>query len=137
MVLLMSFAIATLLAQSPASPSEATIAGRVVDASTQAPISSAQVMLFPDGPRTGGIPNPPPMTLTDRDGRYTFAGVAPGRYRLNVVKTGFTMSNDSQRTASVAVTAGEHRTDAIVQMQRGGVIAGRITDEAGQPVTDA
>src|SRR3954468_23833867 len=137
MVLLMSFAVITLLAQSPASSSEATIGGRVVDSTTQAPVASAQVMLIPDGPRTGGIPNPPPMTLTDRDGRYSFTSVAPGRYRLNVAKTGFTMANDSQRAAVVAVTAGEHRTDVVLQMQRGAVIAGRITDDAGQPVTDA
>src|SRR4051812_34032968 len=110
MVLLMSFAVATFLAQTPALPSEATIAGRVVDASTQAPVSSAQVMLLPDGPRTGPTFNALPMTLTDRDGRYMFASVSPGRYRLNVVKTGFTMPTDSQRAVLVAVTSGEHRT---------------------------
>jgi len=137
MVLLMSFAVATLMAQAPASGTEATIAGRVVDGATQAPVSGAQVMLVPDGPRTGPMVTPPPMTQTDREGRYAFPSVPPGRYRVNIVKAGFTMSADSQRAASVTVTAGEPRTDVIVQMQRGGVITGRITDETGEPVTDA
>jgi protocatechuate 3,4-dioxygenase beta subunit len=137
MVLLMSFAVATLLAQSPASSREATIAGRIVDASTQAPVASAQVVLLPDGPRTGPMINPPPMTLTDRDGRFAFPSVPPGRYRLNVTKTGFTLTTESQRAGVVAVTAGEPHTDLVLQMQRGGVIAGRITDERGEPVTDA
>ncbi len=137
MVLLMSFVVAALLAQSQPSPTEATIAGRVVDGSTQAPVSAAQVMLLPDGPRPGSIVNPPPMTQTDRDGRYMFVSVPPGRYRVNIVKTGFTMPGDFQRSAFVTVVAGEHRTDVIVQMQRAGVIAGRIIDRAGEPVTDA
>lgn len=137
MLLLMSFAMATLLAQSPASPTEATIAGRVVDQSTQAPVSGAQVMLLPAGPGTGPLGNPPPTTQTDRDGGYAFPSVAPGRYRVNVVKTGFTIPADLQSAMFVTVTAAERRTDLVVQMQRGGVIAGRITDEAGEPVTDA
>jgi protocatechuate 3,4-dioxygenase beta subunit len=137
MVLLMSFAVATLLAQAPASPTEASIAGRVVDGATQAPVSGAQVMLIPDGPRTGPTGTQPPMTQTDRDGRYAFPSVPAGRYRVNIVKAGFTMSADSQRAASVTITAGDQRTDVIVQMQRGGVITGRITDETGEPVTDA
>ena len=137
MVLLMSFMVATLLAQAPASPTEPTVAGRVVDGSTQAPVSGARVMLIPDGPGAGPIGNPTPTTQTDRDGRYAFASVAPGRYRLNVVKTGFTMPGDLQRAAFVVVKAGEHRAAVLVQMQRAAVIAGRITDEAGEPVTDA
>ncbi len=68
-----------------------TIAGRVVDASSNAPVPSAQIQVV--GSTRGAV--------TGDDGRFRIAGIAPGEYQLRVLRLGY---QGSSRT--VTVTAG-------------------------------
>src|SRR5262245_34128487 len=99
MSLLMACGLAMFL-QSAAAPTTATVAGRVVEADTGAPIAGAQVtvMLIPGDRRSpmafgGGVR--PYTATTDRDGRYQIEGLQPGRYQVNAQKTGYARPLDS------------------------------------------
>jgi len=111
----------------------AHLSGRVVEDVTGAPISSAQVMLVPQ-PRTA--PGPVPLTVTDQDGRYTFEGVAPGRYRVDVLKAGILPPADPADAPTLTLAAGQVIDDWNVPVRRAGAIAGRILDPFGEPLAD-
>src|SRR5438093_2276194 len=68
-----------------------TIAGRVVDASSNAPVPTAQIQVV--GSTRGAV--------TGDDGRFRIAGIAAGEYQLRVLRLGY---QGSSRT--VTVTAG-------------------------------
>ena len=111
----------------------ARLSGRVVEERTGAPISSAQVVLLPQPRTTSG---PPLLAITDQDGRYTFEGVAPGRYRVDVLKAGILPAADPANVPTVTLAAGQIIDDWNVPVQRGGAIAGRILDPFGEPLVD-
>ena len=111
----------------------ARLSGRVVEERTGAPISSAQVVLLPQQRTTSG---PPLLAITDQDGRYTFEGVVPGRYRVDVLKAGILPAADPANVPTVTLAAGQIIDDWNVPVQRGGAIAGRILDPFGEPLVD-
>ena len=123
----------TYAAAPQAGTPSAYLSGRVVEEGTGAPVSSARVILFSQ-PRNA--PGPIPQTITDQDGRYTFEGVAPGRYRVDVQKSGILPPADPARAATVTLAAGQVVDDWIVPVQRAGAIAGRILDPFGEPLAD-
>jgi hypothetical protein len=98
------------------------------------PISGARVMLVPGRPM--GPVGQPPMALTDQDGRFMFDRIAPGQYRVNVQKTGFVTPVDVP-SRPITLVAGQSLDSFDVHMQKGGVIAGKLLDNAGEPQTDA
>ena len=126
-------ASSTLSAAAQASAQSASLSGRVMDEGTGAPISSARVILLPQ-PRNA--PALPPQAITDQDGRYTFEGVAPGGYRVDVLKAGILPSADPARAPTVTLAAGQVVDDWNVAVQRGGAITGRILDPFGEPLAD-
>jgi protocatechuate 3,4-dioxygenase beta subunit len=128
--------LAGALLQTPTAIDKAAVAGRVVEQDTQAPIAGAQVMLavLLEGPPTAPFNMRPMMATTDADGRFTFDGVDPGRYRVSATRAGFASAPLS--TPPMELAAGARRDDLVVAMQRGGVIAGRILDASGEPVVD-
>jgi hypothetical protein len=73
------------------------IAGSVLDAGTGAPVEAAAVVLqpevagaFPAGPSSGqGFASASRAVLTDDAGRYRFASLPPGVYRLYVSRIGY------------------------------------------------
>jgi hypothetical protein len=82
-----------------------------------------------------------PTTTTDRDGRYTFANVAPGSYTVRVQKDGYFGKPEAGNypataAASMTVTAKETK-DANVSMIPGGLIGGRVFDANGQLLPNA
>src|SRR4051812_46926518 len=96
---LVALGLMSLLAQSavPApAPAPTVVTGRIVDDAGRAGIADARVTLVPV--RAAGPPTAPfslPATaFTDRDGRYTFENVTPGRYQINVQKAGFANATD-------------------------------------------
>jgi protocatechuate 3,4-dioxygenase beta subunit len=128
----------TLLQSPPEPPRAAVISGRVLEADSLTPIPGAQVMataetpagFAPAGPAfLGGIP----AQVTGKDGRYQFDGLAAGRYRITVQKTGF--ARPGGRTApDVRLRAGEHRADVDLVLQKAAVIVGHVVDESGEPL---
>ena len=80
--------LATALAAHPALGGDATLSGRVTDASGT-PMPGANLIL------TGSSLEAPMGTAAKAEGEYSFVGVNPGRYQLEVSHVGY-------RTASIA-----------------------------------
>ena len=79
---------------------------------------------------------------TDNDGKYEFTGLAAGRYRLQVSKAGYVTLEYGQARPFEAGKpldlAEAQPLDKIdFSLPRGSVIAGRLTDEFGDPIADA
>ena len=77
-------------------------------------------------------PDSPPQGITNGDGRYRFDGVAPGRYRVQLLRIGFrpTLSDPVQvaagetvqielRAATAADTAARHRHSGRLRDRKG------------------
>jgi protocatechuate 3,4-dioxygenase beta subunit len=111
----------------------AHLSGRVVEERTRVPIPGARVSLSSE---SGNAPVPIQQTITDQDGRYAFEGVAAGRYRVDVQKSGLLPLADATWARTVTVRDGQDVEDWNVSVQRGGAIAGRISDQFGEPLAD-
>jgi Carboxypeptidase regulatory-like domain len=127
----------------PAAPAAATgrIAGRVTVDGADTPVVNARIMLFPtvrpNGPKGPFGPMvTPTQALTDQDGRFVFDKLAPGSYRMDVQKTGFAPLSGPERAPTAQVSAGQ-TTAIALRLQKGAVIAGKLLDASGEPVTDA
>jgi hypothetical protein len=123
-------AVAGLWAQSP--PPSGVISGRVVirGESPAAPIRRARVTL------DGGAGQR--VTDTDTGGRYRFAGLPPGAYRVSAAKSGFvTLFAGTGRAfvtpPPITLEAGEARTVDLA-LPRGAALEGRVTDADGDPI---
>jgi len=136
--LVLSFFLAFYTGQAAAPEVTGGIAGRVLADGTNAPIAGAQVIVVPAGPRTGGVAFiPPAHVTTDQDGRFALSKLAPGEYTFMVHKTGFAPLNDPmERLRTFTIVAGQ-ALNVEVSLQRGGVIAGRVLDPNGEPLSDA
>jgi protocatechuate 3,4-dioxygenase beta subunit len=99
--------------------------------STPRPVRRAMVSLASPG-ATGRT------TITDDNGRFSFLQLPAGRFTLAVSKPGWVTGYYGTRRVSrgpgttIAVTDGQ-RVTANLTILRGGVIAGRIVDQFGQP----
>jgi hypothetical protein len=115
------------------STGSATIRGRVVRADTGEPLRRVQVRATASEPHTA---------LTDADGRYELARLPAGSYQLSASRGGFVEMQYGQRRPfragrAVALTDGATFEKIDFALMPGGVIAGRILDDAGEPVIGA
>lgn len=132
----------------PASPAAtvgtAIISGRVVAADTGQPLRRATITATPF--RTGEPNRRGPgadrsvnlSSRTDDDGRYTIAQVPAGEYTLTARRAGFVDASFGQITSRtparrVTVADGARLAPLDFQLLRGGVITGRVVDDAGEP----
>ena len=108
----------------------ATIVGRVFDATTHAPVRRAQIQatnneLFIDG-------------TTDDDGRFQLNGLRAGAWQVTVSKGGYYPWYIGQRRPfdipPPITLAARQRLDVDIPLSRGGVIAGRVFDQSGEPL---
>ncbi len=139
MVLLVALSFVGALTQTPQSSSDVTqiVTGRIVDGGARTPLAGVRVTLVL-------VRNAPPVTMpprpntvvTDQDGLYTFTGIEPGRYVLNLQKPGYAAPVGPALTR-FELRAGERHVVSDVALTLGGVIAGRVLDPAGQPVVNA
>jgi carboxypeptidase family protein len=111
------------------------IRGRVLSTESGSPVRRAQVRLVGGdaGSRT---------TMTDAAGRYEFGDLPDGRFTITATKSGFvtvqygqTRPFESGKPIELADKQVLEKAD--IALPRGSVIAGRIVDEFGDPVTDA
>lgn len=108
----------------------ATIVGRVFDANTQAPVRRAQIQATNDEMFVDGT--------TDDDGRFQLNGLSAGQWRVTISKGGYYPWNVGQRRPfqfppPIAIAA-KQRLEVDVPLTRGGVIAGRVFDQSGEPL---
>ena len=109
----------------------AAIRGRVVSAESGASIRRAHVRA-----QSGGAAR---QTFTDANGRYELTGLPAGEWTIAAAKAGFVSLRLNQRRPSELVTPltlaeGEQKAAANFALPRGSVLAGRVTDEFGDPV---
>jgi len=112
------------------------IRGFVVSLESGSPVRRAQVRVSASELRGSRI------AVTDSEGRFEFRDLPAGRYRLNANKAGFVGLEYGQRRPMQPGTPIELRDKQVLEkvtigLPRGSVIAGRITDEFGEPVADA
>ncbi|MGD9904620.1 MAG: carboxypeptidase regulatory-like domain-containing protein [Vicinamibacterales bacterium] len=114
----------------------AVLRGYVIAADTGAPIRRAQVRVSaPDAQDTR-------MTITDEQGRFEFTELVGGHYSVTASKGGFVTLQYGQRRPGergtpVDLPAGQTLEKVAIGLPRGSVIAGRISDEFGEPLTGA
>ena len=82
------------------------------------------------------------MTTTDEQGRFELKELVGGRYTVTASKGGFVSLQYGQRRPSergtpVDLPAGQTLEKVVIGLPRGSVIAGRIVDEFGEPLTGA
>jgi uncharacterized protein (DUF2141 family) len=109
------------------------ITGVVVSDDAEArPIRKARVTC--GGPEVKGQ-----TTISDDRGRFTFTGLAPGRYTVTASKDAWvTAAYGAKRPlrpgSAIPLAAGE-TADIAVRLPRGSVITGTLFDHNGQPAT--
>ncbi len=125
-----------------AKPGTATLRGRVVAGDSGRPMSKAQVRITSTGPPAAGQPLENRLATTDSNGRYEFKDLRAGRYNLMVSKPGgylnaqYGQQRPSGPGKPLEILDGQTIEKVDFSLPRGGVIAGRILDEFGEPVTD-
>jgi len=143
---LATFLLANALALATTAPSQQTppahpaapayrISGKVVDAHSGAALARCSVQIadvkFRSQTRT---------TLTAGDGSFAFDGVPLGKYSLTAQRRGYleqSYEEHEQYSTAIAVGPGLVSEDLLFKIVAEGVIAGTITDEAGEPVRGA
>jgi len=105
------------------SPPEQSITGRAVLDDGQ-PAAGASIAAYPLGARGKMY-----SAFCDETGNFKLEGLARGSYSLDAGVPGFVLDNRS--VAGNVYRAGENVTLRLV---RGGVITGRVTDVAGEPL---
>ena len=110
------------------------IRGTVVAAGTNVPLRRVQMLL-----QWGSTADSRRVTQTDAQGRYEFSGLPVGKFMLVASTPGYVGLQYGQRRpyetgTSIAVREGETVASIDFALPRGSVIAGRVTDEFGQPL---
>ena len=108
-------------------------AGRVIAADSGNPLRRAQVRILGTEVRVNQA------AITDGDGRYEFSKVPAGRYTINVTRNGYVSLQFGQQRPfepgkPLTIADGEVAEKIDFALPRGSVIAGRVTDETGEPM---
>jgi protocatechuate 3,4-dioxygenase beta subunit len=115
-------------------PPSGIIRGRITSAETGAPLPRALVVLSQERGESRA-------TSADADGRYQFKDLAVGRYALTAGKTRYVTLQYGQRSAAEAgkpidLADGQVLDKIDIVLAKGGVIAGHVLDELGEPADD-
>jgi len=81
-----------------------------------------------------------PRARTDESGRFHFTGLPAGRYSVSALSPGYASPEDSNfpgmRGKTLTLADGERVENVELEIKRGGVIAGRVTDSQGRPLIE-
>jgi protocatechuate 3,4-dioxygenase beta subunit len=117
----------------PAPTGTGRIRGRVVAADNGFPLRRAQVRISAPEVRINR------SATTDAEGRYEFPELPAGRYNISVTRSGYvSLSFGQQRPFEqgrpLDLGSAQEADKIDFALPRGGVIAGRVTDELGEPL---
>jgi Carboxypeptidase regulatory-like domain len=132
-------AMALIAAAPPLAHADATswtISGVVVSATTGAPLDRAEVTLS----TTGADGTEFAQTVTGETGAFRFDGVQTGKYALAASRRGFLPSSYQEHEGYfTAIVAGPNldTQNLRVELTPYGSISGTISDDSGNPVSDA
>jgi hypothetical protein len=120
----------------PPATGRSTVRGRVIAADSGQPLRRATVRI--SAPELRGTRS----ALTGTDGRYEFASLPTGRYSVTALKSGFVNWSYGQSRAAgpgtpLTLAEGQTADNINISVPRGGVIAGRIVDDLGDPFPNA
>jgi hypothetical protein len=128
--------------QRPLRPGEAApkgtavIKGQVIAGGAGAPVRRAQVRAMSMEGRGGGV------TSTDGNGMFEIKDLPAGRYTVMATKGGYAQAQFGQRRPGdpgtpIELADGQAAEKVNFVLSRGGVIAGTIVDDGGEPVSGA
>jgi hypothetical protein len=126
---------ATAQTASPADVKPGSISGRITAAETGKPLRRARVTLMSAAESTGA----PPITAnTNAAGYFEAKNVPPGSYYVAAVRAGYLnvqygQRRPTERGLTVELLPSQTLGRIDLSLPRGGVLAGRITDELGEP----
>jgi hypothetical protein len=112
------------------------VAGRVVSATDGAPLAGATATLSDtrSGQQTAA-------TVAGEDGRFAFENVPPGKYRLEGARRGYIPSSYQQHeqffTTGIVTGTALGTESLVLRLAPAATLSGHITDESGEPVSDA
>jgi hypothetical protein len=112
----------------------AVLKGQVLAAGTGAPVRRAQVRAMSMEGRGGGV------TSTDAQGNFEIKELPAGRYNVTAMKGGFVQGQFGQRRPTepgtpIDLSDGQTAEKVNFVLSRGSVIAGRVVDDGGEPVS--
>jgi hypothetical protein len=136
-LLLLAVATASGAQTQPATPTAdkpGIVRGRITAADNGRPLRRVRVSLSPAESR----PSRPITASTNSQGQFEVTDVAPGPYYVSASGAGFLGTQYGQRRPGdrgtvVTVAAGQTIDRLDFSLLRGGVIAGRVVDEIGEP----
>ena len=120
----------------PARRGTAVIRGVVVDGVTGGPIRRAAVSLVIEEPDREG--SRVVSTTADAAGQFEFAGVPAARVQITASRVGYfdydnLWNGEPEEPAWQPVVDGQRMQGVRIALYRGGVVAGRVLDEFGEP----
>lgn len=112
----------------------AVLRGQVLASGSGSPVRRAQVRAMSMEGRGGGV------TSTDAEGRYEIKELPAGRYTIMATKGGFVQGQYGQRRPGdpgtpIDLSDGQTAERVNFVLSRGSVIAGRIVDDGGEPIS--
>ena len=125
-------ALIVLLAQGAAAQQTGSIDGVVVRAGSLEPIGKAVVELRQETsplPALGGVMALVQSATAGSDGRFHFQNVAPGRYQLLGVRSGY-----ARGPLTIVIAAGQTTSNLQIAMTPAAAFAGRVSGAAGEPL---
>src|SRR5437879_2599710 len=127
--------------QAPDLASTFRISGRVVDAVSGQPLGRASVSISvsatPDAPASLDSSR---VELTDPEGRFVFAGVAPGKYSLSAHRRGYFPQMYQQHesfTTAIVVGPGLDTENLTFRLHPAASVSGDVRDEFDDPIRNA
>ena len=114
------------------------IVGRVVDASSDAPVGDAIVTLVLN-PASAAVTLRPQRVLVDSRGRFLFHDLPKGSVTLNVSADGYLAGGYGQRrpngtTLPMELGEAQRMSDVTIRLWKVAAIGGTVIDEFGDPV---
>lgn len=129
---------AFVTAQTPQKEGTATVSGRVTLKGE--PVPNVAIGIQPQNQQMG-IPDRSKYfrARTDAEGRFRFSAVPAGQYLISALAPGLISPSDTPygiQGKTLHLTDGENTENLTLELKRGGVIAGRITDSSGNGIVE-